>query len=418
MKLNNKGFGLIELIAVMTILSIITFFTVPNFSPYTSYSKEKELTQEIAKVEYEIKRIIIEENIKSWNIVEDNGIKRDLWTSNGKNLDVSGKLIEIPKEVLDTELSGSFYFMNGKIYYSEEILFSVPPNNLEDSEDNSGIEKVVDKSRLNYLINFTADLDSTKYISGWIALEKTIEAAILVNSDNKANQDKINRAVDKLEKALLQLKEYIPEDTSTSPSEPEWEMATDGDFIWVEEEGGYSISNSSKKGFFKYVGNKEYVIIPNTIHGYGMKNYRKMFIDNDLVKGVSSYNTKITSMAFMFFNSNLTELNLNNLVTSDVIYFTRMFANANIENHLNLSDWNIEKAIYMEDMFLNATIGTVNFNGFQLKKVSYMHNMFRNIKIDELDISSFDLEKVIYLGDMFTESHINKIYVKKSTNKK
>lgn len=148
-----------------------------------------------------------------------------------------------------------------------------------------------------------------------------------------------------------------------------------------------------------------------------MKNYRKMFINNDLIKGVSSYNTKITSMSFMFYNSNLTELNLSNLDTSDVIYFTRMFANVNIDNHLNLKNWNIEKVIYMEDMFLNAVVGTVCFDGLEFKKVIYMHNMFRNMKINELDISSFDFKKVIYLADMFTESHINKIYVKNQLTK-
>lgn len=235
MRLNNRGFGLIELIAVMAILSIIVLFAVPNFSPYINYSKEKELTQEIAKVEYEIKRIIIEENIKSWNIVEEDGAKKDLWTSNGKDLGVFGQLIEIPKEVVDTELNGGFYFMNGKVYYSEELLFSVPPDHLKDSEDSSETEKIIDKRKLNSLISFAENLDSTRYTSGWMALEKTIEAAVLVSSDNKVNQNKINRAVDKLEKALLQLEEYIPEDISKSPSEPKWESATDGDFIYNKE---------------------------------------------------------------------------------------------------------------------------------------------------------------------------------------
>ena len=341
MKLNNRGFGLIELIAAMAILSIIVLFAVPNFTPYINYSKEKELTQEITKVEYEIKRKIIEEDITSWNIVKDNNEKRILWTSKGKTSNITGYLIEIPKEIIDTELSGGFYFINGEICYSEEILSTVPPDYPVNPDDIPEDEDVTDKSRLNYLINFVENLDSTEYISGWAALERTFKSAISVNSDIKVSQEKVNRTIDKLEKALLQLKEYSPEDTPQSPSEPEWKMATDGDFIWVQEEGGYPISGKSEKGFFKYVGDKEYVIIPNSIHGYDMKNYRKMFIDNDLVKGVSSSNPKITSMAFMFYNSNLTKLDLSNFDTSDVIYLTGMFTNANIDNHLDLSNWDI-----------------------------------------------------------------------------
>ena len=411
MRLNNRGFGLIELIAVMAILSIIVLFAVPNFSPYINYSKEKELTQELAKIEYEIKRIIIKGNTKSWNIVKDDGVEKDLWTSNGKELDVSGHLIEVPKEVIDTELSGGFYLMNGRVYYSMSKLNVIEQP--EEPIEPGPIEPepvIVNKEKLLSSINIAKGLSEEDYESGFLALKAALSNAEKAYLDKQSSQAKIDRLQLILDRAISQLVEIPP---------IKWKLATDNDFSWeIEFFYGYRAYRQWFRGYYKYTGNDEYVIIPDVIKGNRMDDYRRMFEGNKTIKGVSNTSLSINQFYRTFQEVELQELDLSDLNVSNTKDFTQMFYKAKINSFLKLDNWDTSSGIYMNGMFLNATIQEINFGNFNIDNVSNVSSMFSYTTINTLDLSKFNLTKSgLDISDMFKGTNVNKIYVKNKSHK-
>lgn len=216
MRLNRKGFSLIEMIAVLAILSIIILITIPRFEPYKKYSRENELKHEILEVEYQIKKVIINNDLDSWNrtgiITGD-----DLWTSKGlyDNLS-SGKYIEIPKKLLKTKLEGEFYLKDGIVYYSKNKLYiEKEPYNVgdKDSEDfdivENEIKPTVNKTPLFELMNIAKGLNKEDYGEGWISFSATLAMVEETYLSETANQDKINRALMRLERAIIELNPII-----------------------------------------------------------------------------------------------------------------------------------------------------------------------------------------------------------------
>jgi len=59
-------------------------------------------------------------------------------------------------------------------------------------------------------------------------------------------------------------------------------LATDNDFEWVKDNGGYNILGEEDKGYFYYKGTDKKVVIPHTIKGNLITNYNKMFKETEV----------------------------------------------------------------------------------------------------------------------------------------
>lgn len=135
--------------------------------------------------------------------------------------------------------------------------------------------------------------------------------------------------------------------------------ATDEDFEFISS----TLSDYYKdgvRGYFNYIGEGEYIAIPNTIQGVPMNSYYRLFrgyIGSQL-KGVASYNENVTNMTSMFQNcGSLTSLDLSSFDTSNVTNMSSMFDGSGATT-LDLSSFDTSNVTNMANMFYNSSATT------------------------------------------------------------
>ena len=120
---------------------------------------------------------------------------------------------------------------------------------------------------------------------------------------------------------------------------------------------------------------------------------------------LSNFNTSnIIDMDSMFYGcSKLTQLGLSNFDTSSVINMGKMFGSCKALTHLDLSSFDTSNVTYMGDMFYGCTSLTqLNLSSFDTSQVTNMCGMFIDCEaLTQLDLSNFDTSQVITMGSMF-----------------
>jgi surface protein len=136
-----------------------------------------------------------------------------------------------------------------------------------------------------------------------------------------------------------------------------YDIAEDSDFEYILDEDAPNAYENGVNGYYHYIGNSEFVIIPAKIRGNEIRDYYRMF-DGTYVKGVYSDNPNITSMAFMFAGNYATSLDLRYLDTSSVTDMTGMFASSQTTK-LDLSSFDTSNVTKTDNMFsgCKATTG-------------------------------------------------------------
>ena len=148
--------------------------------------------------------------------------------------------------------------------------------------------------------------------------------------------------------------------------------------------------SGTSNGSFKYIGTKEYVIVPPVIKSVTITSLADMFFDGPTqVKGVASENPKITSIAQMFRAFKGTNhLELKWLDTSNVTDMYNFLYFANLVPSIDVSTWKTPKLDNINASF------------------RYAEN------VQELDLSSFDFSKVTLASSVFGNSpKLKTIYV-------
>ncbi len=129
--------------------------------------------------------------------------------------------------------------------------------------------------------------------------------------------------------------------------------------------------SGTSNGEFKYIGTKEYVIIPPVIKGVTITSLANMFLAGSTqIKGVASENPNIT-----------------------MIY--QMFRGFTGTRHLELKWLDTSNVTAMSEAFYYATVPSIDVSTWQTSKVKAATNTFRDMgNIQELDLSSFDFSTV------------------------
>lgn len=162
-----------------------------------------------------------------------------------------------------------------------------------------------------------------------------------------------------------------------------YQLATDSEF------------SGTSNGGFKYIGTKEYVIIPPIIKNVTITSLAEMFFDGPTqVKGVASENPKITSM-------------------------NQMFQAFKGTNHLELKWLDTSNVTAMYCTFYYARVPSIDVSTWQTPKLNNMNEIFRNMEnIQELDLLSFDFSLVTYSSASFSNNpKLKTIYVKNQAAK-
>ena len=239
--------------------------------------------------------------------------------------------------------------------------------------------------------------------------------------DDKNNTTKVPSAkavYDHTESAILSVRYNL------SPLWTKYKLATDEDFI--VHDGG--------EGLFTYIGDDEYIILPETINGYNLWNMRGenrsgMFSGNTSIKGVACFgnnltrvdnafkNMPFTSIDLRFLNTsnsldfayafegcqNLTELDLSSWDTSNAIYLHSLFHNCAALTELDLSSWDTSNAVHLNNMFNGCSaLRELDLSNFRTSNATHLNSMFESCEnLTELDLSGWDTSNAVYLFSMF-----------------
>ena len=114
-------------------------------------------------------------------------------------------------------------------------------------------------------------------------------------------------------------------------------------------------------------------------------------------------NRPITSMSYMFRDSQAASIDLNSFDTSNITDMSDMFTNTQVTT-LDLSNFDTSKVTNMSGMFDGSKATTLDLSSFNTSNVTNMSSMFFGSQATILDVSNFDTSKVIYMNHMFYNS--------------
>ena len=170
----------------------------------------------------------------------------------------------------------------------------------------------------------------------------------------------------------------------------------------------------------------------NSINGKPVVSMSYMFaLSKASSIDISSFDTSnVTDMNEMFFRTETSELNLNNLNTSNVNDMRSMFAYSKTTTINGLTNFNTSKVSDMGYMFSWSSVNTIDLSSFNTVNVKTMENMFEtsnattikgieklntsnvtnmygmfwNTRVTSLDLSNFNTSKVTDMRFMFNGS--------------
>jgi hypothetical protein len=195
-------------------------------------------------------------------------------------------------------------------------------------------------------------------------------------------------------------------------------------------------------GQFQYVGDAEYVIVPEVIKGVRITSTACMF-KGSTVKGVICDNPNITDMRAMFWDartneiefiqnkprsalelmlntSNVTdmswmfngavveELILTSFDTSKVEDFSAMFQGSRAKT-IDVSTFDTSSGVYFTQMFDNTFAEDINLRHFDVSNAKNLNNMFSRSKFKNLDLRHFDTSKTEFMSNMFADCEATSI---------
>ena len=154
-----------------------------------------------------------------------------------------------------------------------------------------------------------------------------------------------------------------------------------------------------------------------TSDGWGVQLTDKTSTDAVTSKVCTYINNKpITSMAYMFFRSQATTIDVSNFDTSKVINMDSMFYGSQATT-LDVSNFNTSNVTNMSDMFDESQATTLDVSNFNTSNVTDMNSMFNGSQATTLDLSNFDTSNVTNMSGMFTSStNLKTIYVSNKFN--
>ena len=119
-------------------------------------------------------------------------------------------------------------------------------------------------------------------------------------------------------------------------------------------------------------------------------------------------NVPVTSMAYMYYKSKTSSINLTNVNTSKVTSMSGMFGATQVTS-LDLSNFDTNKVTDMFGIFQETQIEALDLSNFDTSNVTSMGQMFHDSKVKIVDLSNFNTEKVKNMNFMFDGSRATTI---------
>ena len=138
---------------------------------------------------------------------------------------------------------------------------------------------------------------------------------------------------------------------------------------------------------------------------------RAMFYNSgmSIALGIDDFDTsKVTNMSSMFgcpyavatCYNNYVDIDLTNWNTNSLINMDQMFRGSKI-NNLDFRSFNTTQITSMSHLFYGCNSATINVEGLDTENVTNMSTMFAGVSTKELDLTSLDTSNVTNMGSMF-----------------
>lgn len=401
-KRGKKGFTLIELIVVITILGVLVLIATPKFLDYVGKATEVQVKNDIRAYESSIGAEMIKDPDfiakQNWGTISSSELQgnkdnNEVFNKEGilkNNFVLANEYYKVENyKNVKSKLKGDFLVDdNGNVLYHGTDVKVTDDGNENDNSQNPGESDGSQNPEVKtYTVTFLdpdENLIETQQVEHGKAATAPTPPAISGKEFTGWDKTFNNVVTHLFVKAIY--KDSI-----------QW--ATDSDFQWVSDvnENAYTAVGQTGTGYYNYVGNKEVVAIPHVIKGNPVTSYYRMFYNTGkTVKKVISTNTEITNMNSMF-NSSLAEtpLDLSNLYTSKVTNMGNMF-NSSKATSLDLSNFDTSKVTNMDIMFMGSKVTSLDLSSFDTSEVTAMNYMFYGLPVTEVyvrtpeDASKFD----------------------------
>ena len=148
-----------------------------------------------------------------------------------------------------------------------------------------------------------------------------------------------------------------------------------------------------------------------TDNGWGVQLTDKASTDAVTSKLCTYINDKpVTSMSYMFWDSQALRIDLSNFNTSNVYNMGGMFSSSQATT-LDLSNFDTSNVTNMQCMLCDSQATTIDVSHFDTSNVTNMNSMFWNSKAITIGVSHFDTSKVTNMNVMFGNSQATTIDV-------
>ena len=139
-------------------------------------------------------------------------------------------------------------------------------------------------------------------------------------------------------------------------------------------------------------------------------SYYYKFKKSGTYRIIFSFHNKLKSLCNMFFScESLTNIDLSNFNSSNIITMSFMFYYCKSLVSINISSFNTQKVTNMEYMFSKCkSLIKLDLSNFNTKKVINMGNMFNDCdSLKILDLNNFNTQNVTNMKGMFHGTKIN-----------
>lgn len=355
--MNKKGFTLVELLAVIAILTILVIIALPNVIKLYNNAKKNTFLTEAKTIYKEAANKYITESMKGNKVSYiSSNTKNSLELNGSKDIEYKIRL-NSDGSVRRFQVKNNSYCINGKYNDANELI----------------IDDVTEKE--------CAEIDASYCKSNLDTLETGSEVII--------------------GKYTYKYKQGY------------------GDLGWANlKEDGWGVILTDKESTdditevpCTFIDDKPIISLGYTFHSSKAKN-----ID---LSGINT--SHVTDMNFMFGKTKASIINLNDFDTSNVGGFTtgmrQMFNSAEAHTIYGLEYFDTSKVTDMYFMFAHTSIDNLNLSNFDTSNVTSMGWMFRSAQYNSLDLSDFDTSNVKSFNGMFYGcNNLKTIYVSDKFN--
>ena len=387
--MKNKGFTLVELLAVIAILAILVIIALPNVLKMYNSSKKNIFLVEAKEIYGEVSKKYISENLKgnklSYVSSEDN-----------TKLEMTGNEL---KYCIQVDNKGKITAM--KIGDNNYYLFYDGSKDISKLDINDVYEGKYVQNKCDASTTITKDGTDPKPVGKACTYDGDINAGDAIQMGKYTYHYK---------------QDYIDSTTLTNVSTDTFHVElTDKESTDAVTEAPCSSINGKlvTSMALMFYNSKASSIDLSNFDTTNVTNMMGMFYNSKTSSiDLSSFDTsKVTDMNSMFEGNRATTLDLSSFNTSSVTDMGGMFASSQATT-LDLSSFNTSNVTNMAGMFAGSQATTLDLSNFDTSKVTHMFEMFEDSRATTLDLSSFNTSSVTDMSYMFFGSQATTGYAR------